>query len=279
MNPKTARRRCGSPGYLVEQFYKFWVFLYTQRRRQNGTLSFCLPENPKEVGMKCVSSLCASRALCLFALSICVMWSGVAFAAFSLPSLPGPGQAKSVTGGSDAASGESRAAKTWKSHIALKEAVTIIHPTKNFRVTIPAGWNSEDMNNIRDIGHEFQNVVGGALGGCVFTWHIEPMVKSFPAASAVAAGLKQDKERIAIKQVVETRRRDQGDPKKKCHFIGWYAEEAQRPDPKHNRSIFYRGYDQDNVHYVFGAACEDTKFQACRNDFLKIMESIQFCVK
>jgi hypothetical protein len=181
--------------------------------------------------------------------------------------------------GSDGASGESRAAKGRKSHTALKEAVTIMHPERNFRVTIPAGWNSGDVNNIRAIGHEFQNVVGGELGGCVFGWTIEPMVKSFPAASSVASGLKQDKERIAIKQVVSAKRRDQGDPKKKCSFIGWQTEEAQRPDPTYNRSIFYRGYDQDNVSYTFGAACPDTKFESCRNDFMKIIESIQFCVK
>ena len=224
-----------------------------------------------------VSTPRGAVAICLFTLIMCVMWSGAAFAAFGLPSLPSVG--KSATRDSGAASGESGAAKTWKSHVGLKEAVTIMHPTKNFRLTIPAGWNTEDMNNIRAIGHTFQKVVNGEIGHCTFGWTIEPMVKSFPRASAVAAGLKQDKERIEIKQVEATKRRDQGDPKKKCSFIGWQTIEAQRPDPKYNRSIFYRGYDQDNVLYTFGAACEDTKFQACRDDFLKIMESIQFCVK
>ena len=215
----------------------------------------------------------ASVALCLLTCIMCVLWSNAAFAAFGLPSLP------SVPGKSDSVSRESGPAKTRKSHIGLKEAVTIVHPTRNFRVTIPAGWNTEDVKNIRDIGHDFQKVVGGEIGNCAFGWTIEPMVKSFSAASAVAAGLKSDRERIEIKQVATTKRRDQGDPKKKCSFIGWQTEEAPRPDPKYNRSIYYRGFDQDNVLYTFNAACKDTEFDMCRSDFLKIMESIQFCVK
>ena len=230
--------------------------------------------------MKFVNAPRTSMAICLFTLIMCAMWSGLAFAGMSLPRLPIPGkQVEKGVSGSGAVSEESRAAKGRKGHAALKEAVTIMHPERNFRVTIPAGWHSGDVNNIRAIGHEFQNVVGGELGGCVFGWTIEPMVKSFPAASSVAAGLKQDKERIEIKQVMEAKRRDQGDPKKKCSFIGWQTYEAQRPDPTYRRNILYRGFDQDNVSYTFGASCEERDFQACKDDLLRIIESIQFCVK
>jgi hypothetical protein len=91
--------------------------------------------------------------------------------------------------------------------------------------------------------------------------------------------LQSDGEHIEIKQVVSAKRRDQGDPKKKCSFIGWITEEAQRPDPTYNRSIHYRGYDQDNVSYTFSTACKDTQFAMCREDFVKTMDSIKFCVK
>ena len=235
--------------------------------------------------MKCVKTLFGSAAIGLFTLIMCVMWSHVAVAAFSLPGLPGlPGPGgSSVESGSGAASGGGAGAINRRN---FKQAVTITHPTSNFRYTMPAGWRiviqdkaSDDVANVPARLPVFHKDIETAKARCIFNITVEPMVKSFPRASAVAAGLKKDKERIEIKQVVVTKRRDQGDPKKKCSFIGWQTIEAQRPDPTYNRSIFYRGYDQDNVSYTFAGACLDTKFAACREDFLKIMESIQFCVK
>jgi hypothetical protein len=217
------------------------------------------------------------------------MWSGVAFAGMSLPGLPGVG--KKLAGDSSSASGTASGGAGNANSRSFKQSVTITHPTKNFRYTIPAGWAisagdvgdkaSDDVNNVPVHNPSFQNITveGKTVGPCGFTMTIEPMVKSFPRDSSVAAGLKQDKERIAIKQVVDAKRRDQGDPKKKCSFIGWQTEEAQRPDPTYGRGINYRGYDQDNVSYTFRAACADKDFQACRKDFLQIINSIQFCVK
>ena len=217
--------------------------------------------------MKCVNTLFGSVAIGLFTLIMCVMWSHVAVAAFSLPglpSLPGPG-GPSVEGGSSGSRAASGSGGGDINRRNFKQAVTITHPTSNFRYTMPAGWRiviqdkaSDDVANVPARLPVFHKDIETAKARCIFNITVEPMVKSFPRASAVAAGLKKDKERIEIKQVVETKRRDQGDPKKKCHFVGWYTEEAQRPDPTYNRSIFYRGYDQDNVYYNFGAACEDT---------------------
>jgi len=229
--------------------------------------------------MKFVNTPHGSLATCLFTLILCVTWSGAAFAGMRLPSLPGPGKSsESVTSGSGGGHANMRG---------FKQPVTITHPTKNFRYTIPAGWAisgtekaSDDVNNVPR-NPTFQNieVEGKKIGPCSFGITIEPMVKSFPRASAVASGLKKDKERIEIKQVMEAKRRDQGDPKKKCGFIGWQTYEAQRPDPTYRRGIYYQGYDQDNELYVFNASCEDRHFQACKDAMLKIIESIKFCVK
>ena len=238
--------------------------------------------------MKCVNTVLGFVAICLFTFIMCAMWSHAAVAALRLPGvpgLPGPGgsSVESGSSGSGAASGGGGDDISMRT---FKQSVTITHPTRNFRYTMPAEWRiviqdkaSDDVANVPERLPVFHKDIAMSKARCIFNITVEPMVKSFPRASAVASGLKRDKERIEIKQVVEAKRRDQGDPKKKCHFIGWYTEEAQRPDPTYNRSIFYQGYDHDNVLYVFGATCEDPMFQDCRGDFLKIMESIQFCVK
>jgi len=229
--------------------------------------------------MKFINRPCASVALCLFALIICAIWCGTAFAGMSLP-----GSVRSLGGDSGE---KSRSAQGRDAAFArtLKQPVTITHPTKDFRYTIPAGWYIIDSKG--DISDDVKDVpahnptFGFDKGKCNFSMVIEPMVKSFQRASSVSAMEKQAKEQVEIQKVEKgsVKRRDQGDPKKKCSFIGVQHIEAQRPDPTYNRSMFYRGYDQDNVSYTFGAACKDTAFQACREDFLKIMESIKFCVK
>jgi len=188
--------------------------------------------------MKFVNTTRVSMATCLFMLIMCVIWSGVAFASLHVPGLPGVGRLKSTTSGSGSVS----AGGGHPEMRSFKQSVTITHPTKNFRYTIPAGWAisslrdgkaSDNLANVPERNPVFQNIEieGKKVGPCTFGITIEPMVKSFPRASAVAAGLKKDRERIEIKQVTEAKRRDQGDPKKKCSFIGWQTYEAQRPDP------------------------------------------------
>jgi len=175
--------------------------------------------------------------------------------------------------------------------LSFKEDVTFTHPTRNFRYTIPAGWgislkhgDNRASNDPKTVDHDdpsFQSraVEGKKIGPCSFGITIEPMVKSHPRGAAVAAGLKRDRERIEIKQVLEAKRRDQGDPKKKCSFIGWQTYEAPRRDPSNNRHIFYQGYDQDNVLYVFNTGSEDRHFEMCKADFMKIIESVKFCIR
>ena len=228
--------------------------------------------------MKCISTQRASLAFCLFTLVMCVIWSSTAFAGMSLPGAGLRGlskQSESGSSGSDKSSG-------WRT---FKQPVTITHPTKNFQYAIPAGWSaldaegkdSDDPKVIQELTGNLVKKVGNTV--CSFSYTIQPMAKSFPSASSVAAGLKQDRERIQTKEVKETKRRDQGDPKKKCSFIGWQTYEDKRPDPTHNRSIFYRGYDQDNVSYTFGAVCVDKEFDVCKDELLQIIDSVKFCVK
>ena len=48
----------------------------------------------------------------------------------------------------------------------------------------------------------------------------------------------------------------------------------------YRRGIYYQGYDQDNELYVFNASCSSEQdFQTCKDVMLRIIESIQFCVK
>ena len=225
-------------------------------------------------------------SLCLFALlSLGIMAVATAEAAFGLPSVESVGKSAVRSGvekGSSSAAGGSMGSRPFS------KATTVTHPEKNFRYTLPADWGisglpdnkaSDDVKNIPKHNPVFQNMPGGKIGPCAFGITIEPMVASFPRGSAVAAGLKQDKERIAIKQVETTKRRDQGDPKKKCASIGWETTEAKRPEAGNRRGIYYRAYDQDNVMYIFGASSEDQNFEMCKKDLKAIIDSIQFCVK
>ena len=189
---------------------------------------------------------------------------------------------------SDSSASAAAAPKDIPNERTFSSAVTIKHPEKNFRYTIPQGWrvvldeenrDSSVVANVPTRNPMFAKGGSNGISTCVFGMTIEPMVASFPRGHAVAAGLKQDKERISIKQVKEAKRRDQSDPKKKCSFIGWQTYEAERPDPTYNRSIFYRGYDQSNVMYTFGAVCQDQFFAECQDELLSIIESIDFCVE
>jgi len=229
--------------------------------------------------MKSLNAPGKRAAICLFTLFLCLMWGGAAFAAIHLPGLSGQGR-KSVT----------RDTGGTPKYRGFKQPVTITHPTRNFRYTIPAGWGivlssgdtsaSNDPNNVDHDKPHLGNVVleGKRFGPCNFTITIEQMVKTFPRAAAAAAGLKKDMEEIKRQNVQETKRRDQGDPKKACSFLGWQTTQASTSHYV-GRHILYEGYDQDNIHYIFDASSKDEYFEECRADLLKIIESVQFCVK
>jgi hypothetical protein len=148
--------------------------------------------------------------------------------------------------------------------------VTYTNTARNFSFTIPAGWEivSGDPNSDDVVFRK-----SGASWG--FGIHMTQMLPSFPRKAAVDAGLKQDKERIKINQVLEARRRDEGSPKKKCGLIGWEFTEA--PQTNGIERIIWQGYDRDNYYINLMAYSSTQDFNAARSTLREIMDSIKFC--
>ncbi len=148
--------------------------------------------------------------------------------------------------------------------------VTYTNSARNFSFTIPAGWEivSGDPNSDDVVFRK-----SGASWG--FGIHMTRMLPSFPRKAAVDAGLKQDKERIKINQVLEARRRDEGNLKKKCSLIGWEFTEA--PQTNGIERIIWQGYDRDNYYINLMAYSSTQDFNAARTTLREIMDSIRFC--
>ncbi len=154
---------------------------------------------------------------------------------------------------------------------AFKTPMTFKNLARNFQYTIPAGWykvdgepDSESVSFMKE---------GGTLG---FIIHITQMVPSFPRKDAVKAGLKQDTERMSINQVLEARRRDDGDAKKKCGVIGW--EQVEAPQKNSFQRIIWQCYDGENYYMNFMAHSTNEDFAAAKPTLRQIMDSIKFCV-
>ena len=245
--------------------------------------------------MRKFTCLCLAITLGMF-FGLTDLASTTAHAAFGVPGVPGVGSVgrQVINAGERKATSSQSSSRAsgdlTPSKLSFKQPVTIVHHERNFQYTIPAGWGivtrndnlaSNDIKNIPDHNPEFISIAveGKQIGPCAFGITIQPMVPSFPRGSAVAASLKRDKERILIKEVVEAKRRDYGDKKKKCSVLGWQTTEDKRPQPSYRRGIYYQAYDQDNVMYVFGTGSEDMNFQQCQKDLSAIIESIKFCVK
>jgi hypothetical protein len=80
---------------------------------------------------------------------------------------------------------------------------------------------------------------------------------------------------VTIKKLLQAKRRDDGDAKKKCGGIGWEIVEApQKNDFQH---IIWQCYDGENFYMNFMAYSENKDFAASEAILRKIMDSIKFC--
>lgn len=152
----------------------------------------------------------------------------------------------------------------------LTQDTTFTNAARKFQFTIPAGWEIvEGSPDSESVGFRYMKTTMG------FNFHAEQMVPSFPRASAVTAGLKQDQERVTIKKLLAAKRRDDGDPKKKCGVIGWETVEA--PQKNDFQRIIWQCYDGENFYMNFMAYSENKDFAASEATLRKIMDSIKFC--
>jgi len=175
-----------------------------------------------------------------------------------------------MTGGKTTPGATAPGANPAVSANALKQETTFQNPARKFQFTIPAGWELVDGDpasescSFRDM-HNSQG----------FNMHLEQMVPSFPRAAAVKAGLKQDKERMTINKILDAKRRDDGDKKKKCGVIGWQITEA--PQKNSFQRIIWQCYDGQNYYMNFMAYSDNNEFAQAKPTLEKIMQSIKFC--
>jgi len=150
-------------------------------------------------------------------------------------------------------------------------AVTYNNKTYGFSFTIPAGWakhnGSPDSDSVLFMQVPTSN-------SCSFQFHITPMRKSFPASASVRASLKAAKEDIQIGKLLSAKRRDDRGVNKKRRVIGWEVVEAGKAGG-HQR-IIYQAYDEKNRYYNLMAAASAGKFERCRPELRKIIDSIKF---
>ncbi len=142
---------------------------------------------------------------------------------------------------------------------------------RNFEYTIPAGWYLVDGDP--EHGESFSFMKKGTPRG--MNGHLEQMVPSFPRASAVKAGLKQDKERMQINKVLDAHRRDDGSIKKGCGVIGW--EQTEAPQKNGFQRIIWQCYDGDNYYMNFMTYTENEDFEAAKSELREVSDSIKFC--
>jgi len=152
----------------------------------------------------------------------------------------------------------------------LAKDTTYTNAARKFQFTIPAGWEIvEGSPDSESVGFRNMKTTMG------FSFHAEQMVPSFPRASAVTAGLKQDQERVTIKKLLAAKRRDDGDAKKKCGVIGWEIVEA--PQKNDFQRIIWQCYDGENFYMNFMAYSENKDFAASEAILRGIMDSVKFC--
>jgi len=152
----------------------------------------------------------------------------------------------------------------------LAQATTFRNTARNFEFTIPAGWEKVS-------GEPDSEGVGFQKPGSTMSFiiHMTQMQPSFPAKASVDASLKSAKEDIKIKKLLEAKRRDDGDPKKKCGAIGWEVVEA--PQKNDFQRIIWQCYDGQNYYINFLASSSNDEFQAAQPTLRQIIDSIKFC--
>ena len=168
-----------------------------------------------------------------------------------------------ATGG---AAGTSKGLPTGSSSV-----VTYDNKTYGFTFTMPAGWSKTTGTPDSDMVLFSKMPMTNA---CSFQFHITAMRKSFPAGASVNASYKAAKEDIAIKKIVSVKRRNQGIKNKKASVIGW--EIVDNGKSGGYKRIIYQAYDAQNHYFNFTASSSIEKFESCRPELRKIINSIKF---
>ncbi|MBM4274762.1 MAG: hypothetical protein FJ134_09945 [Deltaproteobacteria bacterium] len=147
---------------------------------------------------------------------------------------------------------------------------TFKNTERNFTYTIPAGWKKVSGDPAAG------NVQFGKPGTTrFFHVHYTQMVPSFPAKSAVDAGLKTGKEEITIGKLLAAKRKDQGGAGKKG-IIGWEIVESRKGGGGSHQRIIWQCYDGDNYYYNFGVVSHPDQFDASKAELQGILDSIRF---
>jgi len=150
-------------------------------------------------------------------------------------------------------------------------AVTYENKTYGFSFTIPAGWSKQNGEPNSDSVLFMQMPISNS---CSFQFHITPMRKSFPAGASVKASLKAAKEDIKIDKLLSAKRRDDRIKNKKAGVIGW--EVVEKGKAGGHQRIIYQAYDEKNRYYNLMGAANTEKFETCRPELRKIIDSIKF---
>lgn len=199
---------------------------------------------------------------CAVFFSLVLVYS-TCFAQFGLP-IPG---VDALKGGKKGATPEAAPASGGKK---LASDTTFTNAARKYQYTVPAGWEIVQGDPTgEDVGF---HKMGTTMS---FTIHITQMTPSFPRKASVDASLKQEKERVQIKQLLEAKRRDDGANKKDCGVIGWQITEA--PQKNDYQRIIWQCYDGQNYYMNFNASSENKNFEASRATLETIIQSIKFC--
>lgn len=149
---------------------------------------------------------------------------------------------------------------------------TYSHAARRFSYTIPGGWQlvSGDPS-----GESASFMLPGTTIG--FNMHMTQMVPSFPAKASVDASLKQSKEEVGIGKLLNAKRRDDWDKKKKCGFIGWEIVESGKGSDTEHQRIIWQGYDADNYYFNFMTFAHPREFAQNQAQLQGVLDSIRFC--
>lgn len=168
--------------------------------------------------------------------------------------------------GSSSTAGTSKGLPTGSSSV-----VTYDNKTYGFTFTIPAGWSKTTGKPDSDMVL-FSKIP--MTNACSFQFHITAMRKSFPAGASVNASYKAAKEDIAIKKIVSVKRRNDRIKNKKASVIGW--EIVDNGKSGGYKRIIYQAYDAQNHYFNLTASASVEKFESCRPELRKIIDSIKF---
>ncbi|MBI4806182.1 MAG: hypothetical protein HY795_13180 [Desulfovibrio sp.] len=153
-------------------------------------------------------------------------------------------------------------------------AQTFTNAERNFTYTVPAGWRLESGS---PTGNNPVFMKPGTTWS--FQLHFTAMNADFPAGSSVAASLKQSQGEVKTGRLIDAKRRDIGDYKKKCGAIGWEITESPTGGGGSHQRIIWQGYDGQNYYYNFNTTAHPDQFEAAKAELRSIQDSIKFCTK